>query len=79
MGIRISASVYISVRHAFAASGGKPHVQNGNSDGNTIRIIRITRMPSSNSWRERDRDLDKSIASFYQVRLTTAPRVVEFV
>ena len=25
------------------------------------------------------RDLDKSIATFYQVGLTTAPRVVEFV
>ena len=28
---------------------------------------------------ERGTDLDNSIASFYQVRLTTAPRVVEFV
>ena len=28
---------------------------------------------------ERGRDLDKSIPSFYQVRLTTAPRLVEFV
>ena len=24
------------------------------------------------------RDLDKSVASFYQVKLTTAPRLVEF-
>ena len=35
------AFIYISVRHAFAASGGKPRVQNGDSDGYTDAVFEL--------------------------------------
>ena len=64
--------IYISVRHTFPASGGQATCSKWRLrqlHGCRLRILGA----------ERGRDLDKSIASFYQVRLTTAPRLVEFV
>ena len=39
----------------------------------------VTWMPSSNVWRTKSKDLDKSITYFYQGRPTTTHRLVEFV
>ena len=44
------AFIYISVRHAFPASGGKPRVQNGDSDSYTDAVFEFLAQKEAEIW-----------------------------
>ena len=46
----ISIYIYISVRHAFPASGGKPRVQNGDSDSYMDAVFEFLAQKEAEIW-----------------------------
>ena len=43
--------IYISVHHAFPASGGKPRVQNGDSDSYRDAVFELLAQKEAEIWR----------------------------